>query len=1088
MSDRRAKRARLLTPRFTLVVSRRALLLHRARDAHAGAARLRREVARHGSVAVGIAVGAFAVGAVLLRPFAGRHRRPVGRRVLIVGGALDRRRARPLCYGARRTAVVPRAAARRHRLRRSRLLRRRGDDDHRPRAGRPAGRGGELLVGRGVRRALVRAGARRRCCTATHVTTAWCGSCRPALALAGRRSSALFTVEVERPAHAEPRRRHLLHRAAVGPGTVLFLGLIPLAGFTAFVPLYVDDLHVERGRDLRALRRADPRRARLRRAAARPARRRAHRRRSRWSSSARRHRADRGVADGRGLGRRHVVFAAGMSLMYPALLLLALDGVSDAERASVVGTFSSFFDLSQGLGALICGAVVAVRRRPGRVHDRRGLRGRPVSSCCGRAREQRVAAATCATPRRVAAVPSLLVTNDFPPKLGGIQSYLYELWRRLPPGETTVLTTPFPGAAEWDAQQDVPDRAGARARAAARRRRVARRIDALAREVGADVIFLDPMLPLGLVGPRLTAAPYVVIAHGGEITGYARTPGSRRLGAAGDARRGGGRGRRARTRREASAARGRPAARRRRDPARRRRRALPSARRRRARRGPPPVRARSRPAARARRVAAGAAQGLRRGDRRGARRSTRRAARDRGRRAATAGASSGAAAGPRRSSSAGCPTPTCPRCTRAPTCSRCVPRPVARARGRGVRDRVPRGGRVRRARGRGPQRRLARGGRRRRDRLRRRRRATSARCATRSARLLADDDAPGAHGRGGPPAGRRGVRRTTGSSTRAGPVARGDLSAVGPALPVASGRERERESAPVGRSSSWVTLARVRGHDRARRRRAARARRRRRRRRARAVPRVAADLVYAFGLAVVRSARGDDIGVGNLFFLIGLGARRRAPPAVRRARRCRSWSAGATAWANAFAVLEPMLPLALRRLWGARHGDVPAAPTAATVHRAVAAGGPMTDTASERIRVEAPADRCFDVAVDFESYPEWLRDVKEAKILEVDDEGRGLRGRVPRRRARQEHPLRARVRLHRRARARSRGSSSRATCCAGSTARTASSPRARRSTRVHYDLAVELAMPLPGLVKRRAAGLIMGSALKELKKQVEAVA
>ena len=46
--------------------------------------------------------------------------------------------------------------------------------------------------------------------------------------------------------------------------------------------------------------------------------------------------------------------------MYPALLLLALDGVSDAERASVVGTFSSFFDASQGLGALICGTVVAV--------------------------------------------------------------------------------------------------------------------------------------------------------------------------------------------------------------------------------------------------------------------------------------------------------------------------------------------------------------------------------------------------------------------------------------------------------------------------------------------------------------------------------------------------------------------------------------------------------------------------------------------------------------------------------------------------------------------------------------------------------
>jgi polyketide cyclase/dehydrase/lipid transport protein len=44
------------------------------------------------------------------------------------------------------------------------------------------------------------------------------------------------------------------------------------------------------------------------------------------------------------------------------------------------------------------------------------------------------------------------------------------------------------------------------------------------------------------------------------------------------------------------------------------------------------------------------------------------------------------------------------------------------------------------------------------------------------------------------------------------------------------------------------------------------------------------------------------------------------------------------------------------------------------------------------------------------------------------------------------------------------------------------------STRVHYNLAVDLAVPLPGLVKRRAAGLIMGSALKELKRQVEAVA
>ena len=48
---------------------------------------------------------------------------------------------------------------------------------------------------------------------------------------------------------------------------------------------------------------------------------------------------------------------------------------------------------------------------------------------------------------------SLLVTNDFPPKVGGIQSYLHELWRRLPPEDTTVLTTPYAGAADFDAEQ-----------------------------------------------------------------------------------------------------------------------------------------------------------------------------------------------------------------------------------------------------------------------------------------------------------------------------------------------------------------------------------------------------------------------------------------------------------------------------------------------------------------------------------------------------------------------------------------------------------------------------------------------------------
>ena len=110
----------------------------------------------------------------------------------------------------------------------------------------------------------------------------------------------------------------------------------------------------------------------------------------------------------------------------------------------------------------------------------------------------------------------LLVTNDFPPKIGGIQSLLWEWWRRLPPEQVTVLTTPHAGAGEFDAA------------CAFRIERVrepvllphpgtVRRINALARSCGADFVVLDPALPLGLVGPSLDL-PYDVIVHGAEVT------------------------------------------------------------------------------------------------------------------------------------------------------------------------------------------------------------------------------------------------------------------------------------------------------------------------------------------------------------------------------------------------------------------------------------------------------------------------------------------------------------------------------------------------------------------------------------------
>jgi phosphatidylinositol alpha-1,6-mannosyltransferase len=125
---------------------------------------------------------------------------------------------------------------------------------------------------------------------------------------------------------------------------------------------------------------------------------------------------------------------------------------------------------------------------------------------------------------------SLLVTNDFPPKIGGIQSYLYELWRRLPPEETTVFTTNHAGDKRWDSHRTFRV-VRARESQFLPTISLARRIDALAAEVGADVIFLDPWLPLGQLGPRLRAAPYVVVVHGAEVTVPGRIPGTRQLGA-----------------------------------------------------------------------------------------------------------------------------------------------------------------------------------------------------------------------------------------------------------------------------------------------------------------------------------------------------------------------------------------------------------------------------------------------------------------------------------------------------------------------------------------------------------------------------
>ena len=121
----------------------------------------------------------------------------------------------------------------------------------------------------------------------------------------------------------------------------------------------------------------------------------------------------------------------------------------------------------------------------------------------------------------------LLVTNDYPPKVGGIQNYLWELWRRLPGDRVTILTPQHRASASFDSTQNhriVRDSRKVLFPTPA----LASRIRNLAREIDAELVILDPALPLGHLGPSL-GLPYAVVVHGAEVTVPRRLPLARNL-------------------------------------------------------------------------------------------------------------------------------------------------------------------------------------------------------------------------------------------------------------------------------------------------------------------------------------------------------------------------------------------------------------------------------------------------------------------------------------------------------------------------------------------------------------------------------
>lgn len=126
---------------------------------------------------------------------------------------------------------------------------------------------------------------------------------------------------------------------------------------------------------------------------------------------------------------------------------------------------------------------------------------------------------------------TLLVTNDFPPRAGGIQNYLQALVERLPAGEVAVYAPAWEGAAEFDAGRPypvhrhptslmlpVPD--------------VARRAAQLARAHRAETVWFGAAAPLALLGAglrRRTGVRRVVASTHGHEVGWSMLPGARQV-------------------------------------------------------------------------------------------------------------------------------------------------------------------------------------------------------------------------------------------------------------------------------------------------------------------------------------------------------------------------------------------------------------------------------------------------------------------------------------------------------------------------------------------------------------------------------
>lgn len=125
---------------------------------------------------------------------------------------------------------------------------------------------------------------------------------------------------------------------------------------------------------------------------------------------------------------------------------------------------------------------------------------------------------------------TLFITNDFPPRPGGIQTFVYEIVRRFEPSQVSVLTSSWAGDAQFDALHDFEV-----VRAKTQMLLPTKKTFALAKEIiernQIEQVIFGASAPLGLLaGPlrKLGIKKIVAFTHGHEV-GWAKTPVTKQL-------------------------------------------------------------------------------------------------------------------------------------------------------------------------------------------------------------------------------------------------------------------------------------------------------------------------------------------------------------------------------------------------------------------------------------------------------------------------------------------------------------------------------------------------------------------------------